>query len=107
MHSYHFTPLRRIIAAGLLIAGILPLAAQTNYRFALDGSQVVPATASTGQGWAYGTLDAGQTNFTLYLTHNLANAYGGAIRTAAPGSRGPMAVSLTSAASPVTQTWTV
>src|SRR5260221_11650402 len=107
MRSFRFASLLRFIAVGLFLAGMTPLAAQTVYRFALDGWQVVPATASTGQGWAYATLDAGQTNFTLNLTHNLANATGGSIRTAAFGSRGPVALNLTSVISPVTQAWAV
>jgi hypothetical protein len=103
--SFHRMKTLAVLGLSLLAAGALR--AQTSYRFTLDGAQVVPGTASAAQAWAYATLDAGQTTFTLNLTHNLANAYGGAIRQAAAGSRGPALLTLGSAVSPVSQSWTV
>lgn len=96
-----------LIPALALLMAARGAAAQTDYRFMLEGAQVAPATSSPAQGWAWATLDAGQTQFTLTLSHNLPNAYGGAIRQAAAGARGPALLTLSSIASPVTQTWTV
>ena len=107
MRSFRVTSLRRFITAGLFLAGVLPLTAQTTYRFTLDGSQTAPATASRAQGWGIAVLDAGQTTLTLNLAHIITGATVGHIHQAVAGSRGLDVFTLASVASPISQSFTM
>lgn len=101
--------IRNVLFAALVLGlAVTGAGAQTAYTFVLDGSQEVPAVATSAIGVGFATLDASN-NLTVTIQHNVTPAVTMAhIHQAPAGSNGPVVFGFTVAlTSPFSETFSL